>query len=186
MNILLRPSIHRYLHKTVHILIIALVILFGFRAFLLEPSVTDGRSMEPTLVDHDFVFTNKWALLFREPRRGEIVQIRQTQLNEVVIKRIIGLPGERVKLKNGDVYILDAFGNEERLTEPYLNESEKTFSTADTNMVSAVLLPHQYYVLGDHRTQSTDSRAFGPVHRSSIYGTVLSLPFLNKRENKTP
>lgn len=166
----------RYLKKTIHLVCLFLLVILCVRAFLFEPGVTDGRSMEMTFVDNDIFLINKFALLFREPTRGDLVQINMKRLNEVVLKRVIGLPGEKITFRNGDVYIIDAQNQETKLEEPYLNKQHVTKDLSNPTFVSIPVPDHMYFVLGDNREMSTDSRMFGFVHRSDIFGLVEPLP----------
>lgn len=124
-----------------------------------------GSSMSPTLRPGDRVMLNRLAILHRAPQRGELVVLKDPQNGELVVKRVIGLPEEMVQM-GVDL----AFINGQRLSEPYLMLSDK----APLGTLSApVRLPsNHYFVLGDNRHNSIDSREFGPVPRENILGVI--------------
>jgi len=134
--------------------------------------------MEPTFYDHESFAINKFLLLFRQPKRGEIVQLTSPRLGDLVIKRIIGLPGETVHIQQNSVFITAVDGSYYKLDESYLPDNSVTRHD-DGNVSIGPLSPFTYYLLGDNRYESGDSREYGPVHRSAIYGTVIKLPSLN-------
>ena len=135
----------------------SLIIVVPTRLFLVEPFVVSGKAMSPTYNSGDYLFINKLSKSFN---RGDVVIVRLQQQNTFVIKRIIGLPTEKVEIKNGSVII-----NGQVLSEAYYNGS----TPGD---VSVTLSQDQFFVLGDNRNESYDSRNFGPVSLSSITGKV--------------
>jgi len=184
MRRIIYPNTIAYLKKTIRLVCVLLAVILLARMFVFEPGVTDGRSMEMTFLDNDVFLVNKFALLFREPNRGDIVQINMKRLNEVILKRVIGLPGEKITFKQGDVYVITAQNQEIKLDETYLNKQHVTKDISDHSFVSVTVPEHMYFVLGDNREMSTDSRTFGFVHRSDIFGIVRPLPaWLSKMVN---
>lgn len=118
-----------------------------------------GSSMEPSLHNGQYLVVSKMSYRFREPQRGDIVVFTSPNgAGEGYIKRIIGLPGERVEIRDGAVWI-----NGYRLDEPYLN-------AAIPYTGSWMLGPDEYFVLGDNRAHSSDSRVWGPLPRKNIIG----------------
>lgn len=154
------------------------VIMLAFvflRSFIVEPAIVDGASMEPTLFDSQIFFINKFQSLFQPLDRGDLVQAYIPSLNEVVVKRIVGLPGEKVTIQYNGVFVSDY--HEEsvgKLDEPYLREGTLTNSW-DGKPQTFVLKENQYFLLGDNRGSSTDSRHYGSVERRHIFGLVFYL-----------
>ncbi len=157
------------------IIIFALVFIF-VRTVAITYTV-NGPSMEPTLVEDYRVFVNRlggigfWGIslygrpdfLFGGPERGDIIVFEPQQHgNEMIVKRVIGLPGDQVHIENGDVYVNDIVTN---YTADY-TDAKTRFD------FPAVVPPHEYFVLGDNRDSSNDSRNFGYVPAEDIVGKV--------------
>ena len=136
-------------------LVIFLVIRFAVQNFRIE-----GFSMEPNFHDGQYLFVNKLVYLLRPPERGDvIVFIPPNNNSRDFIKRVIGLPGDRIEIRSGTVFI-----NGEALKEAYpLNAG--SYSTG-----SVVVPPDEYFVLGDNRNYSSDSHSWGTVSQKSIIG----------------
>lgn len=153
--------------ELVKIVAIALVIIVPVRTFVLQPFYVQGASMEPNFKNNEYLIIDELSYRLHAPKRGDVVVLHSTVLNEFLIKRIIGLPGERVVVNDGHIVIY----NSEHPTgveldeKGYLNPSVTTFGNLDVTLSS-----DQYYVLGDNRPASLDSRSFGPVHRKDIVG----------------
>lgn len=136
------------------IIIIAIILI---RAFIITPVRVDGNSMKNTFEDGDLL------LLFKlgNVDRFDVVVLDEEYDDEIIIKRIIGLPGEKVEIKNGKIYI-----NEEEISDDYgygeTSDYEKTTLSAD-----------EYFILGDNRLISKDSRYFGPVKEEEIMGKII-------------
>jgi signal peptidase I len=128
--------------------------------------------MEPNFYDHEYLIIDEISYRFNEPERGDIVVFRYPRNpQDYFIKRIIGLPGERIQIKQGQVYIYNQDNPDgASLDEPYLEAGVKTYGM---NEEIITLKEDEYYILGDNRTSSKDSRSFGPVNRSFIIGKVL-------------
>jgi signal peptidase I len=164
-------------------LAVAALVIFLVEAEIVQPFRVPTASMEPTLLCarptegctarlNDRVLVAKIVFRFRNPRRGEIVVFHapvaaKTRCSEggTYLKRVIGLPGEVVSEKNGFVYIDGG-----KLDEPYIHPPSRD---ADTNSWPR-LRAGQYFVMGDNRTASCDSRTWGPVGRSSFVGPVVA------------
>lgn len=159
--------------KTVAFIVLAAVFI---RAFVVQPFFVQGESMEPSFHEGDYLLVNQLSYQFGKPSRGDVVVFKAPpDPEENYIKRIIGLPGETVELKNGRVYV----SNERQpegvaLDEPYIAEGVAT--RPDSLEGSAVtrweLGPDQYFVIGDNREpgKSSDSRAWGPVNKNFLIG----------------
>ena len=129
---------------------------------LYQPVRVEGTSMQPRLHDQDRLFINKFVYRFERISRGDVVVFHYPRDPEKsYIKRIIALPGDDVRIADGEVYV-----NGEKLDEPYVPRRFR-----DGRSLADIVIPaHEYWVMGDHRSISSDSRDFGPVERSLIYG----------------
>jgi signal peptidase I len=144
------------------------------RFFFIGVSRVNGPSMEPTLKDDDFIIFEKISYYTHPPKRFDIVELINPEHSQFLVKRIIGLPGERVAIKNGFVFISSSTTPEFQLAEPYLKSDTLTTVHNSTEDFSTSLNPHEFFVLGDNRLLSTvDSRSFGAIHDSHIIGRVL-------------
>lgn|SRR3989338_168878 len=170
-----------YLKQTLRIVTFVVFCLFVFRTFIYEPGIVNGRSMEPTFEDNDFFLVNKWILLFREPRRGDVIQAHDAQQEKILIKRIIGMPGERLSIHDGAIFLLDETGQEQQMVELYIGKNMRTEPPENKPTVYIRIPPYRYFIVGDNRPLSGDSRQFGPIHRSTIYGLVTKLPSFSKK-----
>jgi signal peptidase I len=157
----------------IKLILFALILAFILRSYVFRPVYVEGTSMNTTLIQGDMLILNKYQYFFESPKRNDIVVIdMQINSKNSLIKRIIGLPGETVTLKNGKVYINDIL----------LEEPEIVNITNPGPIGSSIVLgPDEYFVMGDNRTASYDSRYFDKINRSKILG-VTSLRFwpLNK------
>jgi len=156
-------SFFNFLKTVVLVVAIALVI----RIFIVQPFVVEGQSMEPSFNNADYLITEKVSFRFREPERGEIIIFHPPDSPSVnYIKRIIGLPGETIEIKDGTISI-----NGERISENYL------FSPEDIKAVSrdglkVNLGQNQFFVMGDNRNHSRDSREIGAISKDEIVSRV--------------
>ncbi len=138
------------------------IILFALLQATVQNTVVEGQSMEPNLEDGQRLLVNKLAYRFGEPERGDIVVIDSPRgTPEKLIKRIVGMPGETIELRSGRVYI-DGQLLEERY-HPMIGMRPHP---------RTVVPPNHYFLLGDNRDHSGDSRVWGPVHRDLIVGRV--------------
>jgi signal peptidase I len=133
--------------------------------FLYQPVRVEGTSMLPRLEDSDRLFINKFVYHFEDIHRGDVVVFHYPRDPEKsYIKRVIALPGDRLRIDQGQVYL-----NGKRLREPYVPEDYR-----DTKSMPETVIPDdEYFMLGDHRCISSDSREFGPVDRDLIYGKAV-------------
>lgn len=156
------------LWEVVKVAVVSLAIILPIRYFLVQPFYVKGASMEPNFYDHDYLLIDEISYRFREPERGEVVVFRYPRdPSNYFIKRIVGLPNERLVIKDDKLYISTAGGQQIEYSEPYLGEWVKTVGSLDVT-----LGPDQYFVLGDNRHASLDSRSFGPIDRRAIIGRV--------------
>lgn len=146
-------------------LIISLAISAFIIIFLYQPVKVEGTSMMPSLVDQERIFVNKFVYRLEPIERGDIVVFRYPyDPSKSYIKRVIGMAGDRIRIDAGQVYV-----NGQALDETYV-PSEYT----DSRTFPEVVVPaNSYFVLGDHRSMSDDSRNFGPVNQSFIYGKAV-------------
>lgn len=138
----------------------ALIVVALWIAFVKNIYIMSGSSMSPTLKDQEVVFMQRWLFTLR---RGDMAVFRYKdgKSEGVFLKRVIGLPGDKIEIQDGRVLV-----NGAALDEPYAKQP--------TNPTTSVTLGgDQYFVLGDNRTQSYDSRAFGPILRGDIVGKAV-------------
>lgn len=138
----------------------------GVTRFVFLPVEVSGVSMSPTLLNGERRLVHRWMYRLREPRRGDIVAIDLPSYDDLSVKRIVARPYEKVQIKNHRVYV-----NEEVLDEPYLSSQVPTWSGPLRNRAFRIA-PDCYFVLGDNRPDSIDSRTFGAVHRRTIIGPL--------------
>ncbi len=163
-------TIGEFFVEIIKVVIISLAIIIPVRYFLIQPFYVKGASMEPSFHDHEYLIINEIVYRFNEPERGDIVVFRYPKdPSQYFIKRIVGLPDEKVKIKEGDIFIYnDQFPNGVPLDEDiYLFEDMETPHLGKTEFI---LEDNEYFVLGDNREASLDSRRFGPVPRRLIIG----------------
>lgn len=146
-----------------------LVIALGFLAFIIvflySPVKVEGVSMMPSLDDQERIFINKFVYHIEAISPGDVVVFRYPRdLSKSFIKRVIGVAGDRVRIDSGQVYV-----NGQPLVEDYV----ATGFTDDRSYPEIVVPPHSFFLLGDHRNMSSDSREFGPVNERLIYGKAV-------------
>jgi signal peptidase I len=146
-------------------LIISLAISAFIIVFLYQPVKVEGTSMMPSLEDQERIFVNKFVYRLEPIERGDIVVFRYPRdPSKSYIKRVIAMAGDRIRIDGGQVYV-----NDQALDEDYVPPAY-----ADARSYpETVVPPNCYFVLGDHRSMSNDSRDFGPVNQSFIYGKAV-------------
>ncbi|MFN4212531.1 MAG: signal peptidase I [Microgenomates group bacterium] len=137
--------------------------------FILTPNQVKGASMEPTFHSGDYILTSRITYKFRKPQRGDVVVFKSPKNPDIeYIKRIIGLPGDKILIENGEVYV-----NGIKLEETYISAKTNLWETGYLKEGVAITVPENYvFVMGDNRPRSSDSREFGPIPASSIIGQV--------------
>lgn len=136
--------------------------------FIFESVQVQGPSMYPTLINGNFYWLDRLAYEIRKPQPGDIVALKDPSGRGFDVKRIIAVPTESVYITGGKVYV-----NGKLLNEPYLPRKVKTFAYADRQDEMFCLAPNQFFVMGDNRGNSCDSRTFGAIPKDLILGKVL-------------
>ncbi len=148
---------------------LAIVFLFAFiiRYFLVQPFIVEGSSMEPNFHNREFILINKIVYQLHGPKRFDVVVFRNPRDPSVFfIKRIIGLPGENVKIEDDHIYI-----NGKILSENFsLTQADTLVSDSQLNVLDLTLGQNEYFVMGDNRDESLDSRELGPLKKINIVG----------------
>jgi len=146
-------------------LIISLAISAFIIIFLYQPVKVEGISMMPLLEDQERIFVNKFVYRLEPIERGDVVVFRYPlDPSKSYIKRVIGMAGDRIRIDGGQVYV-----NNEALDEGYVPQAY-----TDSRSYPEIIVPeHSFFVLGDHRSMSSDSREFGPVNQNFIYGKAV-------------
>ncbi|HKS68496.1 MAG TPA: signal peptidase I [Candidatus Acidoferrales bacterium] len=158
-------QLRRELRRWSRDLAIALGLALGIIIFLYQPVKVEGTSMAPLLSDQERIFINKFVYHFEPIERGDVVVFwYPLDRSKSFIKRVIGLPGDTIEVRAGHLYV-----NGKELAEPYVPASYLD----DSNYPARKIPPHEYFVMGDHRDSSNDSRVFGPVPRRFIYGKAV-------------
>ncbi len=162
------------LMELVQVVCLTLAIVIPIRLFLANPFKVQGASMEPAYFDHEYLIVDELTYRFDEPKRGEVVVFHPpTDQSKYYIKRVIGLPGETVELVNGIVKIY----NQDHLNGWTLDEASyldladySVQERASMTMPPMTLKEDEYFLMGDNRRASYDSRFFGPVKRPALAG----------------
>jgi signal peptidase I len=146
-------------------LLIALGVSVFIIVFLYQPVKVEGTSMMPNLSDQERIFINKFVYHWEAVERGDVVVFKYPRdPSKSYIKRVIGLPGDKVQIDEGRVYVNGVL----------LDETYVPVQYTDERSYEKITVPaHSYFVLGDHRNLSNDSRDFGPVHEGYIYGKAV-------------
>ncbi|MEY4744316.1 MAG: hypothetical protein RL272_261 [Candidatus Parcubacteria bacterium] len=167
-----RPLLSRALDfagELLHVVIISLAIIVPVRYFLIQPFYVKGASMEPNFYDHEYLIIDEIGYRVHEPQRGEIVVFRYpNDPRQYFIKRIVGLPGERIKVSGGQVWVYNSTHPDGKV----LDEHSYLGAIYTSGERDAQLADDEYFLMGDNRGASLDSRSFGPVSRSFIVGRV--------------
>lgn len=152
--------------------VIGISIFLVIYLFFMQPHQVSGQSMDPFLKDKDYVLTDKISYRTRSPERGDVVVFHAPDAANCpvgagcdYIKRVIGLPGESVEIRDNGIYI-----NDELLAEPYIASDVQTLAGAFTRDRVITLGPQEYFVVGDNRMHSSDSRSWGPIQPQMIVG----------------
>jgi len=161
------PKLVWQLQQLVAVAALAFGCYFLISRFFLQSVTVVGMSMVPTLSNSERYLLNRWVFHVRQPRRSEVVVLRDPSDNGYSVKRVIGVGGETIALKEGKVYV-----NGRKLVEPYLPPTTPTYGCSVRDEVFHCA-PGTYFLLGDNRKNSIDSRTYGPVPRQNILGLVV-------------
>ena len=172
-------SVGQFLLSFLETIVVALVISIVLYLFIMTPHEVIGSSMYPTYKDGEYLMANKVLYKFSEPKRGDVIIFKYSDTQDF-IKRVIGLPGDQVMLKDGYIYI-----NGTKLDESgYLDSSIYSNGGEYLHEGETITVPDgQYFVCGDNRQHSSDSRTFGPIEKANIKGKawIVYFPFSNFR-----
>jgi len=174
-----------FIREIIQIVFIALLIVIPIRYFLFQPFIVMGVSMEPNFHHGEYLIVDQISYRFRDPKRGEVIILNGPGItNHFYIKRIIGLPGETIKIEDGQIII---FNQQKKML---LDESSFLLENIQTSgNIKYVLNQNEYFVLGDNRAASSDSRQFGALERRDIIGraiirawpfTIFEIPEISK------
>ena len=157
-----------FIIEVLQIVIIASAIIIPVRYFLVQPFYVKGASMEPNFYDHEYLIIDELSYRFRVPERGEIVVFRYPKdPSQFFIKRVVAIPEETIEITDGHLIIYNQeHPNGEVLEEVYIP------GEATVGKKRVTLGPDEYFVLGDNRDESLDSRSFGAIHSDQIIGRV--------------
>lgn len=148
----------------IKVVVISVAIVLPIRAYIAQPFIVSGASMEPNFHNGEYLIIDELTYAFRAPERGEVIVFRYPlKPSEFFIKRIVGLPGETVEIKANKVFV-----NGTEWAEPYLPGTSKTAIN-----IRMILGGNEYFVLGDNRPQSSDSRFWGALPKEKIMGRAL-------------
>lgn len=158
------------LSELIRFALITLFIVLPIRIYIAQPFIVSGSSMDPTFQDGEYLIIDEISYRFEAPERGDVIVFRYPQdTSKFFIKRIIGLPGETVDIKDSTVTINGSSGT----STPFaLDESYLVHPTWSTSRIK--LGDDQYFVMGDNRPASSDSRIWGPLDKDLIIGRVLT------------
>ncbi len=158
----------RFIWEITKVVAISLAIVLPVRYFLIQPFFVKGASMEPNFEDGEYLIVDELSYNLGSPERGEVVVFRYPkEPSQYYIKRIIGLPGERIKISGGQITIFNSLHPDGFV----LNESDYLYNLSRTpGSIDLMLGAGEYFVLGDNRGASSDSRVFGPVNKDDIIG----------------
>ncbi len=159
-----------FIWETVKFAIFALIIVLPIRMYIAQPFIVSGSSMDPTFDNGHYLIVDQLSYRFEKPKRGEVIVFKYpSDPSKFFIKRIIGLPGEKVEIINGEVYIRGASGTDNiKLSEPYIEASRRKYDNWNVP-----LGPDEYFVMGDNRIASSDSRVWGALKEKFIVGRAL-------------
>lgn len=159
-----------FLFDILQTVVLAAAIFVVIYLFAAQPHLVKGSSMEPNFQNGDYILTEKVSYKLRNPRQGEVIVFKAPNRPDAdYIKRVIALPGDTVRLTEGNIYV-----NDQLLSETYEPNEFRTFAGRFIREGQQFTLPEgTYFVLGDNRSHSSDSREFGPVNKEAIIGRAL-------------
>ncbi len=148
-------------------IVVVMAVMVMLYLFIISPQEINGQSMDPFFHNGEYILTNKVIYKFRDPQRGDIVIFKSPKNKEIdYIKRIIGLPGERVRLHENAFYV-----NDQIVEEPYIPTDTPIYGGSFLQEDMEIIVPEgKYFVVGDNRPHSADSREFGPIGKEDFIG----------------
>ncbi len=162
-----KSSVHPLL-ELAQFAFIALLIVIPVRMFIAQPFIVSGASMENTLHTNEFLIIDEISYRLEDPMRGDVIVFRYPKdPSKFFIKRVIGLPGETINIQGDIVHITNKDGSKSTLKEPYIKTMSENTSLTET------LGDREYFVMGDNRDASSDSRVWGVLNREKIVGRAL-------------
>ena len=168
-------SVGSFISSFIETVVVALVLAVLLYLFIMTPHEVVGNSMHPTYKNGEYLMANKITFRFTEPKRGDVVIFKYSDTQDF-IKRVIGIPGDELMIKDGSIYI-----NGDKLNESnYLADSVITNGGSYIHEGQSIKIPDgQFFVSGDNRPNSSDSREFGPISKEKIKGKawVVYFPF---------
>ena len=166
-----KETLWHSIREWAQVIIIALIIALPIRWYIAEPFIVNGASMDPTFATGQFLIVDRLTYRFESPKRGDVIVFEYpNDPSTYYIKRIIGLPGETVNIKDGKITII----NKENpagfmLDEPYISADHLSDDSSSRTLSSTT-----YFVMGDNRAQSSDSRYWGPLESHFIIGRPIT------------
>ena len=158
----------QFLKELIKVVVIAFLIVTPFRIFVAQPFIVSGASMDPTFETGDYLIIDQLTYEFTDPHRGDVVIFQfPRDPSKFFVKRVIGLPGEVIEIEGSEVTIRSNTDSVETLIlkEPYIADENKR-----SDSLTVVLDDEEYFVMGDNRRASSDSRSWGPVTEDLIIG----------------
>lgn len=163
----IKGQIKDFIWETLKVIIISLAIIIPVRYFLIQPFYVKGASMEPNFYDHEYLIIDEISYRLNKPQRGDVIVFRYpNDESQFFIKRVIAMPGETIKIHDGKITII----NEQNPEGFILDESEYLPNTHTQGTTNITLKWDEYFVMGDNRSSSLDSRIFGPIKQYEIIG----------------
>ena len=157
-----------FIFELIKIMILAALIVIPIRHFIFQPFFVQGVSMQPNFEDGDYLIVDETTYRFRDPQRGEVIVFKYPKNpSQRYIKRIIGLPEETIEIQDGKVMISNGKGSQILDESNYISSSLETIGN-----IRVCLEENEYFVLGDNRTFSSDSRRWGALPKDNIIGKV--------------
>ncbi|MDP3962586.1 MAG: signal peptidase I [bacterium] len=168
------PKKENFIKEVVKFTLIAIIIVVPIRTYIAQPFIVSGASMDPTFVSGEYLIVDQVTYRFEEPKRGDVIIFRYPRNPKTYfIKRIIGLPGETLSVRKGEITIDGTVIDDSQAKQPVPTTDNFDITLGDT----------EYFVMGDNRSESSDSRIWGPLERKYIVGRpAVSLFPLSKIE----
>lgn len=178
-----QPDLWRFFAELIRTALIVGILAYAIRVFVLQPFVVEGSSMFPRFETNDFLIVDKISYHLHQPNRGDIIVFKYPgDLTTNYVKRVIGLPGDTVRIAGGKVTIINAgHPNGVTLDEPYVSDGNTTTLPSGSPTSEFTVPANDFFVLGDNRRASSDSREWGYLPKEDLIGRVIIEAFpLNK------